>query len=96
MMTNQLNLNKNHLEIQVHQELYMELLEFFVIAYVVNVKDEQMQVIMVRENKVNNVNHLYYDEQNNEILYLDHVYVINLNLYLYMVNVVEMIEKEYP
>jgi hypothetical protein len=51
---------------------------------------------MVTENKVNNVNHLYYDEQNNEILYLDHVYVINLNLYLYMVNVVEMIEKEYP
>jgi hypothetical protein len=51
---------------------------------------------MVRENKVNNVNHLYYDEQNNEILYLDHVFLINLNLYLYMVNVVEMIEKEYP
>jgi hypothetical protein len=51
---------------------------------------------MVTENMENNVNHLYYDVQNNEILYLDHVYVINLNLYLYMVNVVEMIEKEYP
>ncbi len=51
---------------------------------------------MVIVNMENNVNHLYYDEQNNEILYFDHVYVINLNLYLYMVNVVEMIEKEYP
>jgi len=55
-----------------------------------------MRVIMVIVNMENNINHLYYDEQNNEILYLDHMYVINLNLYLHMVNVVEMIEKEYP
>ena len=49
---------------------------------------------MVRVNRVNNVNHRYYDEQNNEILYLDHVFVINSNSNLYMVNVVEMNEIE--
>jgi hypothetical protein len=53
-----------------------------------------MPVIMVKVNKVNNVNHRYYDEQNNERLYLDHVFVINVNLNSYMVNVVEMIERE--
>lgn len=51
---------------------------------------------MVKENMESNEDHLYYDELSNEILYLDHVYVINLNLYLNMVNVVDMTEREYP
>lgn len=74
----------------------MEFWEFFVVVFVVNVKDESMLVIMEIMNMENSVNHQYYDEQNNEISYLDHVFVINLNLYLCKVNVVEMTEKEFP
>lgn len=54
----------------------MEFWEFCVIVYVENVEDESKQEKEERENRENNADHPYYDEQNNERLYLDHVFVI--------------------
>ena len=72
----------------------MEFLEFSLIVYAAIGVAELKLEIRATENKVNNANHLYYDEQNNEISYSDHVIVIDLNSNSYMANVAEMNEKE--